>query len=126
MRKMYKGSHSVSYGGQHFIQRIESGNAVFVGDLAERLKSDLMEVSKTLKAEDATIKICKNHFHVFFHMPARYAPAVFIDLFRFTVENVMKEFGMDEQLDEDYVFTGIYDLSEEHIKKEMKILGEEL
>ena len=126
MRKMYKGSSSVSLGGQHFIQRLKPPEAIFPDGAAEKLKSELLKITENLKAQDTTIKVCKNHFHVFFHMPTKYAPAVLIDLFRFTVENVMKEFEMNEQLDDEYVFTGIYDLSEEWIRKELKAIGEDL
>ena len=113
-------------GGIHFIQRVVSGNIIFVGDIAEKLKANLTEITSNLKAEDTTIKVCGNHFHVFFHKPTKYASGVFIDLFRFTAKNTMKEFNIGERLDDKYVFTGIYDLSEEWIRKDLKILGEAL
>ena len=57
-------------------------------------------------------------------MANRYAPAAYIDLFRFTTEKLLDEFGINEELDEEYIFTGIYDLSEEWIRKDLMAMGE--
>lgn len=123
MRKLYKYSHSVLIGGWHFIQRIESGNKVFVDGVAEQVETALIESMKSLQAEDLTIKICGNHFHVICHISGRYAPITFINSARIAADYILHEFGVQEELDDEHVFGGIDDLDPECARKELQKIG---
>jgi REP element-mobilizing transposase RayT len=124
--KPYKYSHSVSAGGWHFIQRTKSGKNIFTGKVAERISLQLEENLKFLRAQDVTIKMCGNHFHVFCHIAGMHAPITFINTVRITADYALCECGTSEELDGEYILGGISDLSREWIAKEMKKIGEEL
>jgi len=107
-------------GGWHFIQRVVPRNNVFTGDVAARLELFLTESMKSLEAEDTTIKICGDHFHVFSHIRGRYAPITFINAARLAANYVLQESEIKEKLDEEYLLTGAYDLDVSCVNRDLK------
>lgn len=111
MRKIYKFSHSISQGGYLYAHKTEGQIKNKTG-----LKNCLAAISKKLGLIDATIKVYDSIFFFFYMCKPSLTPADLTSL-------IQKQIGLFGQWDEQYLYTGIYDLSEEYITKYLKDAG---
>lgn len=110
-RTLYKFSHSVAQGGNVYIHK--TANTI---ENKHGLRNALDAVSKKFKLIDATVKIYGTIFFFFFHVPKSLAPAELI-------ESIQKNISIFAEWDNDYVFTGVYDLQEKYIGKDLEKWG---
>ena len=101
-RTLYKFSSSVAQGGNVYIHKTAPDKTI---ENKQGLRNALEAVSKKFKLIDSTIKIYETIFFLFFHIPKSLAPAVLI-------ESIQKNISSFAQWDNEYVFTGVYDLQE--------------
>jgi|SRR3989338_1689639 len=111
-RRIYKFSHSVAQGGNLYAHKVKHGT---IGD-KEGLKKALNEISSRLKLIDPTIKVYDTIFLFFFHIPNSLAPLAIIE----AVQAALPPFG---EWDEEYLFTGVYDLQEKYVRKDLEKWG---
>ena len=111
-RTLYKFSHSVAQGGNVYIHKATDKTI----ENKQGLRNALEAVSKKFKLIDSTIKIYETIFFLFFHIPKSLAPAAL-------VESVQKNISSFAQWDKEYVFTGVYDLQEKYVRKDLKGWG---
>ncbi len=112
-RTLYKFSHSVAQGGNVYIHKTATGKTIInkIG-----LRNALDAVSKKFKLIDPTIKIYETIIFFFFHVPNSLAPAKLI-------ESIQKNISSFAEWDNEYVFTGVYDLQEKYIRKDLEKFG---
>ena len=111
-RTLYKFSHSVAQGGNLYAHKVSQG----IINNKDGLKNALSAVSIKFKLIDPTIKVYGAIFFFFFHVPKSLAPAALID----SIQKNMQHFG---EWDKDYLFTGVYDLQEKYIRKDLEKWG---
>ncbi len=114
-RLLYKFSHSVAQGGNAFIQKTLNGKSI---ENKQRLRDVLNEIALQHKLIDPTIKIYDTIFFFFFHIPRTLAP---LRIF----ESIDKDIIPLDQWDEDHIFTGVYDLQEKFLRKDLEKWGYE-
>lgn len=114
-RIIYKYSSSVSKGGNVYIHKTVHDE--FIKN-KEGLRNVLEAISKKHGLIDPTIKIYDKIFFLFFHIPKSLAPAELID-------SILKNIAYFASWDEDYVFTGVYDLQEKFLRKDLEKFGYE-
>jgi len=112
-RTLYKFSHSVAQGGNVYIHKTAPDKII---QNKHGLKNALEAVSKKFKLIDPTIKIYETISFFFFHVPKALAPAALI-------ESIQKNISSFAQWDEDYVFTGVYDLQDKFLRKDLEKWG---
>ena len=112
-RTLYKFSHSVAQGGNVYIHKTAQNKII---ENKSGLKNALDAVSKKFKLVDPTIKVYNTIFFFFFFVPKSLAPAKLID-------SIQKNVSFFAQWDDDYVFTGVYDLQEKFIRKDLENFG---
>jgi len=110
-RILYKFSHSTAKGGNLYAHKLISGRI----ENKEGLRNALNAISVKHKLIDTTIKIYDNIFFLFFHMPKSLAA---VELF----DSIQKTISLFGEWHEDYVFTGVYDLQEKFIRKDLEKL----
>ena len=108
-RILYKFSHSAAKGGNAYIHKTTSNSVI---SDKEGLRNALNEISKKHELIDPSIKIYDNIFFFFFHIPKSLAPAELI-------ESINKNIPSFAEWDEDYVFTGVYDLQDKFLRKDL-------
>jgi len=112
-RIVYKFAHSVGRGGEVYIHKTISGK--IIGN-KQGLRNYLAAISKKHSLIDPTIKIYDTIFFLFFHTPKSLAPAVLI-------ESIGKNLSLFSEWDEKYVFTGVNDLQEKFLRKDLEKWG---
>ena len=112
-RTLYKFSHSVAQGGWVYIHKAVTGELI---KNKEGLRNVLKAVSTKCKLIDATIKIYDASFFFFFLEPKSIAPAKII-------EAIHKNISSFANWDSEYTFTGVYDLQEKYIRKDLEEYG---
>ena len=112
-RILYKFSHSTAKGGNAYIHKTLSGKII---ENKQGLRNALEAISKKHILIDPTIKIYDTIFFFFFHIPKSLAPAALI-------ESVGKNISPFAEWDEDYVFTGVYDLQDKFLAKDFERWG---
>ena len=112
-RILYKFSSSTSKGGNAYIHKTISGKSI---ENKEGLRNALNEISKKHGLIDPVVRIYDSIFFFFFHMPKSLAPA---DL----IESISKNIPSFAGWDKDYVFTGVYDLQDKFLRKDLEEWG---
>jgi|SRR3989338_673102 len=113
-RKLYKFSHSVAQGGYLYAHKTSVGNIVN----KEGLRNVLSAISKKYELIDVTIKVYDAIFLLFFMSKPSLVPQELIDI-------IQKNIASFANWDENYVWTGVYDLQEEYIKEYLTKVGYE-
>ena len=80
------------------------------------LRKILFDISSSLNLIDITVKIYDDIFFLFCFIPPSLAPQKLIDMIK---ENI-KPFG---DWDAEYLWTGVYDLQERFIRKDLEKMG---
>ena len=111
-RTLYKFSHSVAQGGNLYAHKVRHG---FIKN-KDGLKNALNALSIKFKLIDPTAKVYDTIFFFFFHIPKALAPATLIDAIQRNINSLA-------EWDENYLFTGVYDLQEKYIRKDLKHFG---
>ena len=111
-RTLYKFSSSVAQGGNLYAHKVRQG----VIKNKDGLKNALNAISIKFKLIDPTAKVYDSIFFFFFHVPKSLAPAKLIEV----IHRNMQPFG---EWDEDYLFTGVYDLQEKYVRKDLEKWG---
>lgn len=111
-RTLYRFSSSVAQGGNLYAHKAREG----IIKNKEGLKNALNAISTKFKLIDSTAKVYDSIFFLFFHIPKSLAPATLIDC-------IQKNISPFAEWDESYLFTGVYDLQEKHLRKDLKKLG---
>lgn len=112
-RILYKFSSSVSKGGNVYIHKTISGKII---ENKQGLRNALSAISMKYWLIDPTIKIYDGIFFLFFHIPKSLAPAKLI-------ESISKNIPTFAEWDEEYVFTGVYDLQDKFLRKDLEKWG---
>ncbi len=112
-RILYRFSHSTAKGGNAYIHKTLQGKSI---KNKQGLRDYLEAISKRHGLIDPTIKIYGTIFFFFFHIPKSLAPALLI-------ESIGKDLSLFSDWDEDYVFTGVYDLQEQFLRKDLEKWG---
>ena len=111
-RTLYKFSSSVAQGGNLYAHKVRQG----VIENKDGLKNALNALSIKFKLIDPTSKVYDSIFFFFFHVPKSLAPAKLIEV----IQRNMQPFG---EWDKDYFFTGVYDLQEKYVRKDLEKWG---
>ena len=111
-RTLYKFSSSVAQGGNLYAHKVRQG----VIKNKDGLKNALNAISIKFKLIDPTAKVYDSIFFFFFHVPKSLAPAKLIEV----IQRNMQPFG---EWDKDYLFTGVYDLQEKYVRKDLEKWG---
>ncbi len=109
-RILYKFSRGTAKGGNAYIHKTISDKVI---ENKEGLRNALTAISKKYNFIDPTIKIYDNIFFLFFHIPKSLAPAELIE----SIEKIIPLFS---KWDKEYVFTGVYDLQEKFLRKDLE------
>ena len=112
-RTLYKFSHSVAQGGNAYIHKTVQNKAI---ENKLGLRNALQAISVKFKLIDTTIKIYETIFFFFFFEPRSVAPAEVIGA-------IQKNISSFAQWDKGYAFTGVYDLQEKYIRKDLEKWG---
>lgn len=111
-RKLYKFSHSIAQGGNLYAHKTKQG----IIENKEGLRNALHAVSMRFKLIDPTVKVYDTIFLFFFHIPKALAPATLIN----SIKKNASPFG---EWDEEYLFSGVYDLQEKYLRKDLEKWG---
>ena len=111
-RTLYKYSSSVAQGGNLYVHKVGQG----VIKNKDGLMNALNAISIKFKLIDPTAKVYDSIFFFFFHVPNTLAPATLIDA-------IQRNINSFAQWDKDYLFTGVYDLQEKYLRKDMEKSG---
>ncbi|MBU2638755.1 MAG: hypothetical protein KJ955_07315 [Nanoarchaeota archaeon] len=111
-RRIYKFSHSVAQGGWLYAHKASSAA---ISD-KEGLRSALTAVSEEVGMFDVTIKIYDNIFFFFFMFKPSMAPQAIID-------GIQGKIAGFAEWEEEYLFTGVYDLQEKHVREYLMLKG---
>ena len=112
-RMLYKFSHSTSKGGNVYIHKTAVDKCI---ENKSELRTYLNAISKKHSLIDPTIKIYDNILFFFFHIPKSLVPTELI-------ESISKNLSSFADWDKEYIFTGVYDLQETFLKKELEKYG---
>lgn len=112
-RILYTFSHSTAKGGNAYVHKTVVGKKI---ENKEGLRNYLNAISKKHGLIDPTIKIYDTIFFLFFHIPKSLASALLI-------ESIGNELALFSEWDEDYVWTGIDDLQEKYLRKDLEKWG---
>ena len=112
-RMMYKFAHSVGRGGDAYIHKT-TADSIIGNKLG--LRNYLQAISKKHGLIDPTIKIYDTIFFLFFHTPKSLAPALLI-------ESINKDLSLFSEWDKEYVWSGVYDLQEKFLRKDLEKWG---
>ena len=111
-RRIYKFSHSAAQGGNMYAHKVCEGSILN----KEGLRNALRAIAAKYKLIDSSIKVYDPIFFFFFHLPKSLAPAALID-------SIQKNIGVFAVWDVDYLFTGVYDLQEKYLRKDLEKWG---
>ncbi len=110
MRKTYKFSSSVAQGGWLYSHKTTDGGII---KNKGGLKNALKAVAIKFGLIDVTIKVYDFMFFFFFMMKPSVTPN---DL----IESVQKNIASFADWAEKYLYTGVYDLQEDYVRKDLK------
>ncbi len=113
MRKTYKFSSCVCQGGYLYAHKIADGEII---KNKEGLRNALNAISNKFELIDITIKVYDSMFFLFFMTKPRIEP---MDLIKSIQKNI-SSFGLWHQ---DYLYTTVYDLQKEYIKRDLEKWG---
>lgn len=113
MRKTYRFSHSVRQGGYLYAHKAASGETIKNKD---GLRNALNAIAKKFELIDVTIKIYDSIFFFFFMRKPLVKPPELIN----SIQKNIASFGLWSP---DYLYTTVYDLQEEYVRKNLKKLG---
>ena len=111
-RKLYKFNHSVAQGGYLYAHKTKDGAVM---DKAG-LKNLLETIVKKHELFDATIKVYDSFFFLFF----MFKPSLKLQDLIGSIQESSVPFGT---WDEDYIWTGVYDLQEKFVRKDLERFG---
>lgn len=112
MRKTYRFRHKVVQGGYLYAHKTVSNTII---KDKPGLKSALNAIAKKFKLIDVTIKIYNSMFFFFF-LSRNIKPIELIEKIHKNISN----FGV---WDKDYIYTTVYDLQEEYVRRDLERLG---
>jgi hypothetical protein len=112
-RILYKFSHSTAKGGYAYIHKTISSKSI---ENKLGLRNYLEAISKRYGLIDSNIKIYDTIFFFFFHMPKSLTPAILI-------ESIKKDLLLFGEWDAEYMYTGVYDLQEKFLRKDLDKWG---
>ncbi|HIH11114.1 TPA: hypothetical protein HA241_02915 [Candidatus Woesearchaeota archaeon] len=112
-RMVYKFSHSVARGGYLYAHKCREENTITNKD---GLRYLLQTIAKKYELIDVTIKVYDKIFFLFFQMKLSLAPQEIID----AVQEKITSFS---EWDEDYVITGVDELQEKYLRKDLEKWG---
>ncbi len=113
MRKTYKFSHSIVQGDYLYVHKTLEGKAI---ENKEGLRNVLTAVARKFELMDVTIKVYGSLFFFFFMSKPRVAP---LDV----INAIQKHLHSFSSWSQEYVYTDVYDLQEEYVKKDLEKLG---
>ncbi|MBI3412660.1 MAG: hypothetical protein HY051_01090 [Candidatus Aenigmarchaeota archaeon] len=113
MRKLYKFSSSVAQGGFLYAQRAANKKLI---ENKEGLRNALKEIGTKFRLIDTTIKVYNSIFFFFFMIRPVVKPAELID-------NIQDGTASFAEWDPEYLYTGVYDLQEEYVRKDLEKFG---
>lgn len=113
MRKTYKFSSSIAQGGFLYVHKTANNRKI---EDKKGLKKMLNDISEKFKLIDVTIKIYDSIFFFFFMVKPTIAPITIINSIQESIDPL-------DSWDDGYVFTGVYDLQEEYVRKDLKKWG---
>jgi|SRR3989344_4222264 len=113
MRKTYKFNHSVCQGGYLYTHKTLNGEII---KNKQGLKNVLDASSKKFHLIDVTIKIYDSNFFLFFMAKPSVHPLK-------VIESIQKHIDSFNKWDKKYIYTGVYDLQEEYIRKDLNKFG---
>src|SRR3989344_6680427 len=108
-RKLYKFSHSVAQGGYLYAHRTRDSSVLNIDGLNVFLEN----IVKKHSLFDVTIKVYDDIFFLFFMSKLSLKPQDLID----SIQEGIVPFG---KWDEDYIWTGVYDLQEKFVRKDLE------
>ncbi len=114
-RRVYKFSHSVAQGGYLYGHQTKDSQPIIN---QEGLRNLLHAIAKKHELIDVTIKVYEKIFFFFFQIKPSLRP---IDLIN-TIQEHLALFGV---WDEEYLWTGVYDLQEKYVRQDMAKMGYE-
>ncbi len=109
-RRVYKFSSSVAQGGYLYVHKTKDGGAIVNKD---GLRNLLHAIAKKHELIDVTIKVYDTIFFLFFQSKPSLRP---LDL----IENIQEHINLFGSWDEDHVWTGVYDLQEKYVRKDLE------
>lgn len=112
-RKLYKFSHSICQGGYVYSHKTKEGGEIID---KEGLRNALGSVAKQFELIDATIKVYSSMFFFFFMLKPSVVPQQVIE----SIQNSIASFS---SWAEEYLWTGVYDLQEDYLRKELEKQG---
>ena len=108
-RRVYKFSSSVAQGGYLYTHKIKES----VISNKEGLRNLLQAIAKKHELIDITIKVYDTIFFLFFQSKPSLKPQNLID-------NIQEHIDLFGSWDENYVWTGVYDLQEKYVRKDLE------
>lgn len=111
-RILYKFSSSVVQGGYLYAHKTKDGSIVN----KEGLRNLLQAIAKKHDLLDITIKVYEMIFFIFFQIKPSLRP---VDL----INNIQEHIGLFGEWDDSYVWTGVYDLQEKYVRKDLEKWG---
>ena len=105
-RRLYKFSHSVAQGG--YLYAHKTSNSAITN--MDGLRNALNAVAKKIELIDISIRAYDNIFFLFFMSKPSLVPQELID-------SVQRNTASFAKWDENYLWTGIYDLQENYIRE---------
>jgi len=110
MRKTYKFSHSVCQGGFFYAHKTLNNQPI---KNKEGLRNLLKTIEKKFELIDVTIKIYDNIFFFFFMYKPKIKPADIINA-------IQKHLSQLQGWDKDCIYSTVYDLQEQYLRKDLK------
>lgn len=112
-RIMYKFSHRVAKGGWMYVHKTTANNPI---QNKTGLRNVLEAIVNKFKLIDSTIKIYEDIFFLFFHLHGNIAPALLIKKVQMNIDGFAEWHA-------EYVFSGVYDLQEKFLRKDLQRFG---
>jgi len=112
-RKLYKFNHSICQGGYLYAHKTLNEELI---KNKKGLRNLLSATSNKFQLIDVTIKIYDSIFFLFFMEKPSVHPLK-------VIESIQKHIGSFNKWDKKYICTGVYDLQEEYIRKDLNKFG---
>lgn len=113
MRKTYKFNHSVVQGGYLYAHKTAKGEII---RNKEGLRNALNAIARKFELIDFTVKVYDSIFFFFFMRKPMVKPNELIEKIHKNISN----FGV---WGKEYLYTTVYDLQEEYLRKDLEKLG---
>lgn len=114
-RRIYKFSSSIVQGGYLYAHKTKQMAPI---KNREGLCNLLNAIAKKYELIDVTIKVYRSIFFLFFQVKPSLRPQKLIDA-------IQEQLGLCGEWDEAYLWTGVYDLQEKHVKQYLEKNGYE-